>query len=75
MRPRVGSPNIDEDGESELMALMVFWIAPQMRPGAAKAAKGVSKAQPASVMLAIHAYRRVLRDCGRYRADLAKAAA
>ena len=75
MRPRVGSPNIDEDGESELMALMAFWIAPRMRPGAAKAAKGISKAQPASVMLAIHAYRRVLRDCGRYRADLGKAAA
>ena len=72
MRPRLGSPLIDADAEAELLALMIFWIAPRMQPAPRKLAKGIGNAQPPSALQAIYGYRRVLRDCGRYLADLKK---
>ena len=73
MRPRIGSPHIDEDAEAELMGLMCFWIASRMAPSPRKLAKGIGNAQPSSVAQAMYGYRRVLRDCGRFRACLHKA--
>ena len=75
MRPRLNSPHVDPDAEAEAMALMLFWIAPRMKPSPRKAAKGILNAQPPSALQAIYAYRRVQRDCGRYLADMGKAAA
>jgi hypothetical protein len=51
---------------------MIFWIAPRMQPAPRKLAKGIGNAQPPSALQAIYGYRRVLRDCGRYLADLKK---
>ena len=74
MRPKCGSLHIDADAESEIYALMCFWIAPRMKPAPRKLEKGIGSAQPPSAMQAVYAYRRVLRDCGRYLGDLHKSA-
>ena len=74
MRPKCGSLHIDADAESEIYALMCFWIAPRMKPAPRKLEKGIGNAQPPSAMQAVYAYRRVLRDCGRYLGDLHKSA-
>eukprot|EP00966_Prymnesium_polylepis_P306299 7078159-Prymnesium_polylepis.1 len=42
-----------------------------MQPAARTRAQGFSRANPDSPMLAIYAWRRVLRNCGRYLADMA----
>ena len=74
MRPRVGSEWIDTGAEAELIALMLFWVAPRMQPAPRKREKGIGNAQPPSAMQALYGWRRVLRDCGRFLGDLHQAA-
>jgi hypothetical protein len=72
MRPRPGDPCLDEQLEVDFTANALVWCAPRLAPGKHTAAAGATRGKPPSAMLAIYAYRRVQRDCGRYVCDLAK---
>ena len=69
MRPRVVEPKW-VDREAHLVAFMLMWFAINMRASTQRAARGFQQAMPDSPMNAMYAYRRVLRDCGRYLAPL-----
>ena len=69
MRPRhVGPAEVAREVHFYVMFLMFMAI--EMKPAARTKAKGFTQAKPDSPMNAIYAYRRVLRDCARYLADL-----
>ena len=69
MRPRVVEPQW-VDREAHVLAFMLMWFAINMRASTQRAARGFHQAMPDSPMNAMYAYRRVLRDCGRYLAPL-----
>jgi hypothetical protein len=61
----------DEPRETHFCVLLLIWMATMMKPSARTKAKGFDQAKPDSPMQALYAYRRVLRDCGRFLACLA----
>ena len=69
MRPREVLPH-EERREAHFVALMIVWLSAQMKPCKRSREKGITDAKPDSAMAAIYAWRRVLRDCGRYLAPL-----
>tara|TARA_B110000503_G_scaffold47688_1_gene77649 strand:- start:114 stop:5735 length:5622 start_codon:yes stop_codon:yes gene_type:complete len=72
MRPRVVATEFITR-EVHILAFMLMWWAIQMRPSTARAARGFTQAMPSSPMNAMYAYRRVLKDCGRFLAPLSSA--
>jgi hypothetical protein len=70
MRPRADTKSIDLLTERYVAAAMLFWFCMHMRASAKRAAEGYDKAKPSSALLALYGYRRVLRDCDRYVADM-----
>lgn len=65
MRPRIENVTLaDIEREVHFVVLLLVWLAMTMKPSARTAAQGFDHAKPDSPMQAIHAYRRVLRDCG-----------
>merc|ERR1711965_694955 len=71
MRPRLTDAALNPTVEAWYHALKLFWMQQHMQPGAKRAKRGISQALPSSALLATHAHRRVLKDCGRYVGDLA----
>ena len=70
MTPRVGSPDINPVTERWRAALYLFWTCQHMKASARRQKQGFKEAKPTSPLLALYGYRRVLRDCDRYLADL-----
>jgi len=78
MQPFEARSHLEVTRAKTMMAIVMMWIASHMSPGvrtSRKASTGampgnVTEAQPSSALSAIHAYRRVQRDCGRYLAPL-----
>lgn len=59
MRPRIGSPLIDEANEVAFTCLMLVWLCHQVRPCGCGRAAGVGQAKPHSPLNDIYAYRRL----------------
>ena len=70
MRPRVNDPRLDVETECWYESLKLFWVQQHMQPSARRAAAGYDQALPTSSLLASYGHRRVMRDCGRYTADM-----
>ena len=69
MRPFVVPPE-SMHAEGMFYALALFHISGLIPPATRKAAEGFTRGQPPSALNAIYGYRRVMRDCGRFLADL-----
>jgi hypothetical protein len=69
MRPRVVEPR-HEQREAWLAAFAIVWMAATMGASARREAQGYTQAKASSCLLALYAWRRVQRDCGRHVCDM-----
>jgi hypothetical protein len=73
MRPRSVRTAADALCEVWFTVMALAWISKMIAPSARRKAAGYGQGQPTSALLAIYAFRRVMRDCGRYLPDMAEA--
>ena len=73
MRPRAASSAFDAMRETYFAVCLLVWVAQMMSPSARRRAAGYGEAKPTSALLALYAFMRVMRDCGRYVPDMATA--
>jgi hypothetical protein len=66
MRPREVLTTTDVMCEVWFTIMALVWITQMMAPSSRRLAAGYGQGKPTSGLLAIYAYRRVMRDCGRY---------
>ena len=66
MRPREATSIADQLREQYFVAMFLVWLAHNMSPSARRKKEGYGKAKPTSSMLAVYAFARILRRCGRY---------
>jgi hypothetical protein len=66
MRPREVHSADDVLCETWFTIMALVWITQMMAPSARRLAAGYGQGKPTSGLLAVYAYRRVQRDCGRY---------
>ena len=66
MRPRDVSTYQERLREQYYVAMLLMWLAQMMSPSARRKKEGYGKAKPTSSMLAVYAFARVLKACGRY---------
>ena len=71
MRPRAVATVVDELCEVWFTIMALVWITQMMAPSARRLAEGYGQGKPTSGLLAIYAYRRVMRDCNRYVPEMA----
>ena len=73
MRPRVSDvvSSMDVMREVYFTILALTYIAQMMAPSARRLRQGYKQGKTTSALLAIYAYRRVMRDCGRFVPDMA----
>ena len=69
MRPRVVPPELHAR-EAWLAAFALMWLATAMGASARREARGFTQAKASSCLLALYAWRRVQRDCGRHTCDM-----
>ena len=72
MRPRDVFTDADVLCEIWFTTMALIWVAQMIAPSARRRAAGYGQGLPTSALLAIYAYRRVMRDCGRYIPDMAQ---
>ena len=72
MRPRAVFTALDVRREVMYFILMLVWISQMIAPSARRKSAGYGQGKPTSALLAVYAYRRVLRDCGRYIPEMAE---
>jgi hypothetical protein len=53
--------------------MALVWISKMIAPSTRRKSEGYGQGQPTSALLAIYAFHRVMRDCGRYVPDMAAA--
>ena len=70
MRPREAVTAAAQLVETWFTSLALFHIAVNLGASARRAARGFTQGQPQSALNAIYGWRRVMRDCGRYLADM-----
>ena len=70
MRPREAVTAAARLVETWFTSLALFHIAVNLGASARRAARGFTQGQPQSALNAIYGWRRVMRDCGRYLADM-----
>ena len=66
MRPREAASALDQLRENYFFMMALVWITQMIAPSARRRAQGYERGKPTSALLAIYAYARVLRDCGRH---------
>ena len=67
-----GRHGVDELCEVWFTIMALVWITQMMAPSARRLAAGYGQGKPTSGLLAIYAYRRVMRDCARYVPEMAE---
>jgi hypothetical protein len=73
MRPRAVTTKFEEMREAWFTVMALMWIAQMMAPSARRRREGYGQGKPTSALLAIYAYRRVMRDCARHLPDMSAA--
>ena len=73
MRPRAVESTLESMREAYFAMLALLWIARMMPPSSRRKAQGYGQGKTTSALLAMYAYRRVMRDCGRYLPDMSEA--
>ena len=70
MRPREARTAAEVTREIYFTIMALVWIAHMMAPSLRRRRQGYGQGLPTSSLLAIYAFRRVMRDCGRYLPDM-----
>ena len=70
MRPRAATTAAEVTREIYFTIMALVWIAHMMAPSVRRRRQGYGQGLPTSSLLAIYAFRRVIRDCGRYLPDM-----
>lgn len=72
MRPREAPTAVDQLRETYFTIMAIMWIAQMMAPSSRRRQAGFGQGKPTSALLAVYAWRRVMRDCGRWLPDMAQ---
>ena len=70
MRPHTANTADEILREVWFTSMALFWIGREMSPSERRRKAGYGQGLPTSALLAIYAFHRVMRDCGRYIPDM-----
>ena len=72
MRSRAANGALAVLREVYFTVILLIWITQMMAPSARRRREGYGQGKPTSALLAVYAFRRVMRDCGRYLPDMSE---